>query len=80
MMSFHTKDGLHFEPLPHGDIRVTLKNADGLLMFETVLGRSMFASVMALVCARGYTAKSFHEAYQFLRESPEHPKVTLDGD
>lgn len=75
---YHCKDGLFFEPLPYGDLRVVLTSDRKLpepdnsnVAFATTLQRSVVASVMALACARGYNTGTFYEAYSFL----QHPHL-----
>lgn len=89
---YHAKDGLFFERLPHGDLRI-VKTDDGKqpeprntnVVFETILQCSVVASLMACACTRGYTTDTFFEAYEFLKakvtpyELPQPPKETTDG-
>lgn len=79
---YHCKDGLFFERLPYGDVRLVwtgdghapLGDASNVL-FETTISRSVVASVMAFACARGYTTDTFYDAYAFLQAGHE-PKVS----
>lgn len=80
---FHSRDGLFFEKLDHGDVRVTVRDEFSNVKFETVLGCSSLASMMAAMCNRGYTSDTFYAAYEFLKEPPakntQKIEVT-DGD
>lgn len=76
---FHAQDGLYFEALPHGDLRI-VKTKDGSptlspsnVAFDTTIRRSQIASIMAFSCARGYSQETFYGAYEFL----QCPKETL---
>jgi hypothetical protein len=67
---FHSKDGLFFEHLPFGDLRIFKQTPDGIVIFETILGCSEVASIMAFACARGYTSETFYQAYGYLKAPP----------
>lgn len=90
---FHSKEGLFFERLPHGDVRI-VKTADEKMpsfsrdniLFETTLGASTVASIMAASSCRGYTTDTFYEAYEYLKcptrpyDTPNPPKEVVHGD
>lgn len=69
---FHAQDGLYFEALDGGDLRI-IKTRDGSptlgenVTFETTIRRSQIASIMAFSCARGYCQDTFYGAYEFLQ-------------
>ena len=82
MSTFHLKDGLFFEALPFGDLRIIL-TTDGKtpgtlnIAFDTTVCYSQTASIMAFACARGYTTDTFFQAYEFLKAHPT-PAPTLE--
>ena len=85
MSTFHLKDGLFFERLPFGDLRI-VKTTDGNtptlvnIAFETTVCYSQTASIMAFACARGYTTGTFFEAYEYLKTHPAEPMTTEEAN
>lgn len=65
---FHAKDGLYFERLPFGDVKVMVKDQTGTITFETTVSQSTVASIVAAVCNRGYSSATFFDAYAFLQQ------------
>lgn len=66
-MDFHSKDGLHFERLPDGGVRVYVQRRRVDKIVEVaVLNQSEWVSIPAAMCARGETGDTwmeYHEAH-----------------
>ncbi len=63
-MSYHARDGLFFERLADGSVRVTVRDGD-VQRFAAVLPPETWASVLAQVSARGETYDTWNEARQY---------------
>lgn len=79
---YHAKEGLYFDRLAHGDLRIIVTNDDctpkidrSNVIKEVILARSVVASIMATACQRGYTTDTFYGAYEFLQCPSDEPRV-----
>lgn len=61
-MSFHAQNGLHFERLPDGGVRIRQAFAHPDDCLDETLDASSWASVVAAMSAEGETAESFYGA------------------
>ena len=62
---FHARDGLYFERLADGSVKVRLEPIGGGAPAEAIVPADTWASVIATVCARGETADTWNEARQY---------------
>ncbi len=61
---FHARDGLYFERLPDGSVKIMVRPVTGA-SFETILPPDAWASVLASTSARGETLDTWNEARQY---------------
>lgn len=63
-MRYHARDGLYFERLPDGGVKVRMEPVNGAPA-EVELSADAWASVVATVSARGDTADTRNEARRY---------------
>lgn len=84
------KDGLFFERLPYGDVYMVV-TSDGQppdasyrnVIWQTTISRTQMASIVAASSTRGYSSRTYHEAYELLRTEPPicaFPGMTEEAD
>lgn len=76
-MKFHAKDGLSFERMEDGSVRVSVEA--GPASFSTVLNQDTWASCVASVSPAGDTAHNFQMALNFHIGENDSPEDYLLG-
>lgn len=70
---FHSSDGLYFEKLPDGGVRILKRSGsqeDSPVIFDHVLDANQWASVIASMSLHGEEDGGFYYALQFHRGDP----------
>lgn len=80
---FHSSEGLYFEKLPDGGVRILKRSGsreDSPVIFDHVLDANQWASAIATMSHYGEENGGFYRALNFHRGDPLPPGVVLIPD